>query len=72
MTALRRVLATAGNPDCGRLGHELIKGAVEFPLVVKNLLGLQPRAVSAGGAHTACLTGLFYQDFLFNHRNNIE
>jgi alpha-tubulin suppressor-like RCC1 family protein len=52
----RRVLATAGNPDCGRLGHELIKEAVEFPLVVKHLLGLQPAQVSAGGAHTAVVT----------------
>ncbi|KAL4535282.1 hypothetical protein Ndes2526B_g06182 [Nannochloris sp. 'desiccata'] len=53
---LRRVLATAGNPDCGRLGHGLIKGDVEFPLVVKGLLGLQPTQVSAGGAHTAVVT----------------
>ena len=56
-TSLRRVLATAGNPDCGRLGHDFIKGAVEFPLVVKSLLGLQPTQVSAGGAHTAVVTG---------------
>lgn len=56
-TGLRRVLATAGNPDCGRLGHDLIKGAVEFPLVVKSLLGLQPTQVSVGGAHIAVVTG---------------
>lgn len=55
----RRVLATFGNGDCGRLGHSLTElGCEEVPRMVRALLGTPPAAaVAAGGAHTAALDG---------------
>lgn len=55
----RRVLATFGNGDCGRLGHSLTElGCEEVPRLVRALLGTPPvSAVAAGGAHTAALDG---------------
>lgn len=50
---LRRVLATCGNADCGRLGHGAKQSSVEIPQVVRALLDLQVHSASAGGAHTA-------------------
>ena len=55
MTSLRRILAVMGNPDCGRLGLGAVKTSVEFPTVVKSLLGLRLQSVAAGGAHTAVI-----------------
>lgn len=54
---MRRVLATFGNGDCGRLGHSLTEHACEeVPRVVRALLGTPPiRTVAAGGAHTVAL-----------------
>lgn len=53
---MKKVIATAGNVDCGRLGHVVGSHAsFEFFTVVKSLVGVQPRAVAAGGAHTAVL-----------------
>ncbi|PSC71361.1 ultraviolet-B receptor UVR8 [Micractinium conductrix] len=54
---MRRVLATFGNGDCGRLGHSLVDHAAEeVPRVVRSLLGGPPlAAVAAGGAHTVAL-----------------
>jgi len=49
----RRVVATFGNPDCGRLGLGERRGTVEIPVLITELLGLRPQAVAAGGAHTA-------------------
>lgn len=56
---MRRVLATFGNGDCGRLGHSSFDHACEeVPRVVRALVGVQPLAsVAAGGAHTAALDG---------------
>lgn len=56
---MRRVLATFGNGDCGRLGHSLADhGCEEVPRVVRALLGVPRLAqVVAGGAHTAAVDG---------------
>lgn len=56
---MRRVLATFGNGDCGRLGHSAAEHMCEeVPRVVRALLGAPPLvAVAAGGAHTAALDG---------------
>jgi alpha-tubulin suppressor-like RCC1 family protein len=48
----RRVLATAGSLDCGRLGRG---GAADALTVVRSLLDVDVAAVAAGGAHTAVL-----------------
>ncbi len=53
---MRRVLATFGNGDCGRLGHSAADWlGEEVPRVVRALLGCPVRTVAAGGAHTAAL-----------------
>jgi alpha-tubulin suppressor-like RCC1 family protein len=53
---LRRVLATWGNADCGRLGHDALVASVEIPRVLTPLLDLRITGVTAGGAHTAAVT----------------
>lgn len=53
----RRVLATWGNGDFGRLGHGLPLAAEELPRVVSGLAGEEIVAVACGGAHTAAVTG---------------
>lgn len=56
-TSLRRVLATFGCGDCGRLGlgpDALMSQQV--PHVVRALLDTQLAAVACGGAHTAAVT----------------
>lgn len=55
----RRVLATFGSGDCGRLGHSAVDHACEeVPRVVRALVGAPPpTAVACGGAHTAALDG---------------
>lgn len=53
---MRRVLATFGNGDCGRLGHSAAEFlGEEVPRVVRALLGCPVRTAAAGGAHTAAL-----------------
>lgn len=52
---MRRVLATFGNGDCGRLGHSLEYASEELPRVVRALLGVPLKAVACGGAHTAAV-----------------
>lgn len=53
---MRRVLATFGNGDCGRLGHSAADFlGEEVPRVVRALLGCPVRTAAAGGAHTAAL-----------------
>jgi alpha-tubulin suppressor-like RCC1 family protein len=51
--AWRRVLATAGSLDCGRLGR--LDGAADALTAVRSLLDVDVAAVAAGGAHTAVL-----------------
>lgn len=52
----RLLLATAGNPDCGRLGHANFQAAYELPTVVQSLSAICVKAVTAGGAHTATVS----------------
>ena len=49
----RRVLATWGNGDCGRLGSARLGISELLPRVVSALLDVQIEAVACGGAHTA-------------------
>ena len=53
---LRRLVATWGNADHGRLGHGALPSQI-LPRVVAALGGTDIAAVSAGGAHTAALAG---------------
>lgn len=53
----RRVLATWGNGDFGRLGHGTPFAAEAVPRVVSGLAGEEIAAVACGGAHTAVVTG---------------
>lgn len=49
---LRRVLATWGNGDCGRLGLSRVGISEEIPRIVRALLDVQIKQVACGGAHT--------------------
>jgi hypothetical protein len=55
MTRLTRLLACWGNGQFGRLGHNSQSSEL-FPRIIPNLLGVT--SASAGGAHTAAVTGL--------------
>jgi alpha-tubulin suppressor-like RCC1 family protein len=50
---LRRVLATWGNGDCGRLGFARLGHGELLPRVVGALLDVEIKQVACGGAHTA-------------------
>lgn len=52
---LRRVLATFGNGDCGRLGFARVGVSEQLPRVVKALLDVQIKQAACGGAHTVVL-----------------
>lgn len=54
MTRLARLVATWGNGQFGRLGHGSQSSEL-FPRIIPQLQGVT--AVSAGGAHTAVVTG---------------
>jgi len=55
---LRRLVATWGNSDFGRLGHvSLNQGGVDTPRLVGGLLNVNATQVATGGAHTAVVAG---------------
>eukprot|EP00192_Tetraselmis_astigmatica_P004376 CAMPEP_0117652148 /NCGR_PEP_ID=MMETSP0804-20121206/2473_1 /TAXON_ID=1074897 /ORGANISM="Tetraselmis astigmatica, Strain CCMP880" /LENGTH=429 /DNA_ID=CAMNT_0005458177 /DNA_START=95 /DNA_END=1385 /DNA_ORIENTATION=- len=65
---LRRLAATWGNADYGRLGHGKVLSRTR-PRVIAELCGIDVKAVEAGGAHTAVLAddGTLYTFGLNDH-----
>ena len=56
-SAARRIVATYGNGDFGRLGHGLTCISQVIPRVISALASYDVKAVDCGGAHTAVVTG---------------